>query len=268
MTKLRCLRWLASGWGVLALAACASQPTAMTNASASPTGGTWIVTDAFPAGAVTDMASAPRGQMVRLEAGMAGDVAGRACPWPVYRDSSMPLESVLGSSAGSLPGRSAVLEVDCAGQRFSTYAVMSDGSLLTRHGGWLLRLERGDKLAANPAPMLPDAPPMMLIPAAPEPDHHPMAVAEPPPSPPATPAMLVYLASYKTEAWAKKGWGILAAQSASLKASEPVTRSVDLKDKGKFVRLFAPAKDVAEGKRICAELGKAISDCGATGREK
>ena len=266
MAKHRCLHWLATGLGVLALAACASQPTAMTTAPAGPTGGTWIVTDAFPAGAVTDMASAPRGQLVRLEAGMAGDSSGRACPWPVYRDGSMPLESVLGSSSGSLPGRSPVLEVDCAGQRFSTYAVMADGSLLTRHGAWLLRLERGDKLAANPAPMLPDAPPMMLTPAtAPEPAH-PLAAAEP--SPPAAPTMLVYLASYKTEAWAKKGWGILAAQSASLKAAEPVTRSVDIKDKGTFIRLFAPAKTAAEGKRICAELGKAISDCGATGREK
>ena len=265
MTTHRALRWLATGWGALALSACASQPTAMPNTPASPMGGTWIVTDAFPAGGLTDMASAPRGQMVRLDAGMAGDVAGRACPWPSYRDSTMPLETALGGSAGSLPSNSAILDVDCAGQRFSTYAVMADGSLMTRHGAWLLRLERGDKLANNPAPMVPEAPPMMLLPT-PEPAAV-MAVAAPP-EPPAIPAMLVYLASYKTEAWAKKGWGILSAQSASLKAAQPVTRSVDIKDKGTFIRLFAPAKDAAEGKRICAELGKTLSDCGATGREK
>lgn len=266
MATHRSLRWLVSGWGVLALAACASQPATMSNAPASPMGGTWIVTDAFPAGALTDMASAPRGQMIRMDAGMAGDAAGRACPWPSYRDSAMPLESALGSSAGSLPGMTAIMEVDCAGQHFSTYAVMGDGSLMTRHGAWLLRLERGDKLANNPAPMAPDTPPMMLLPTA-EPAPA-VAAAAAPPEPPAAPAMLVYLASYKTEAWAKKGWGILSAQSASLKTAQPVTRSVDLKDKGKFIRLFAPAKDAAEGKRICAELGKTLSDCGATDREK
>ena len=79
--------------------------------------------------------------------------------------------------------------------------------------------------------------------------------------------MLVYLASYKTEAWAKKGWGILAAQSASLKGLEPVMRSVEIKGKGTFVRLFAAAKDEADGKRLCKELGHAISECGAAGRE-
>ena len=92
-------------------------------------------------------------------------------------------------------------------------------------------------------------------------------MAETPPHA-AAPVLLVYLASYKTEAWARKGWGILTAQSASLKAVEPVTRNVEIKGKGTFVRLFAPAKDAADGKRICQELGKAIAECGAAGRDK
>lgn len=260
------LRWLAAASGMLALAACASEPAGRQTASAGPPGGTWVVTDVFPAGPVTDSGSAPRGQMVRLDAGMAGDAAGRACPWPSYRDGVMPLGTVLGASsgnAGALATMVGILDVSCAGQRYSTYAVMPDGSLLSRHGPWLLRLEHGEKLATNPAPMMADAP-MMLM---------------PPPAMPAAPAakaaaaapvatLLVYLASYKTEAWARKGWGILAAQSASLKTMEPVTRSVELKGKGTFVRLFAPAKDAADGKRICSELGKAITECGIFGREK
>lgn len=250
--------------GVLALAACAAEPSMQ----AAP-GGTWIVTDAFPAGPVTDPGSAPRGQMVRLDAAMAGDAAGRACPWPRYGGATLPLGTVLGAAGTTdrLAAPVSVLEVECAGQPFSSYAAMADGSLLTRHGPWLLRLEPGRILAANPAPMVPDAPPIMLVPppAAPMP-----AAAAPSPSgtePTPPPAVLVYLASYRTEAWARKGWDILAARSAGLKAVEPVTRSVEVKGKGRFIRLFAPAKDAADGKRICAELGQAIAECGAAGRE-
>lgn len=253
---------------VVLLSACASEPQSM---GATPFGGTWIVTDAFPAGAVTDTASAPRGQMVRMDAGMAGDAAGRACPWPSYRDSKAVLSTVMGAGVPapqSLASEVGVLTVDCAGSPFATYAVLADGSMLTRFGPWLLRLEHGEKLAANPAPMVPEAP-MVLVPP-PMADAH---AAAPPPAMPepqmaAAPPTLVYLASYKTEAWAKKGWGILAAQSASLKTLQPVTHAVDLKNKGKFIRLFAPAKDMAGSKLICKELGKAISDCGASGREK
>ncbi len=259
------MRWLTAAAGVLALGACASDPA--TPSATSPRGGTWVVTDVFPAGPVTDPGSAPRGQMVRLDAGMAGDAAGRACPWPSYHDTAMPLGTVLGAagSNATLAATVGVLEVACAGQPFATYAVMPDGSLLGRHGPWLLRLEPGEKLAANPAPMVSDVP-MMLTPPAAEP-MPPPPMAETPPHA-AAPVLLVYLASYKTEAWARKGWGILTAQSASLKAVEPVTRNVEIKGKGTFVRLFAPAKDAADGKRICQELGKAIAECGAAGRDK
>ena len=261
------MRWLAAAAGTLALAGCAAEPT-MTAGPAGPRDGTWIVTDAFPAGPVADFGSAPRGQIVRLDAGMAGDAAGRACPWPSYRDTAMPLGVVLRAAGGNptLAGTVPVLEVECAGQPFATYAVMPDGSLLDRHGPWLLRLERGETLAANPAPMVSDAAPMMLAPPTVEPPPPPMAVVAPPAA--AEPAMLVYLASYRTEAWARKGWGILSARSASLKSLEPVTRSVEIAGKGRFVRLFAPAGDAAGARRICRELGKAIAECGAAGREK
>jgi len=255
--------------GAVLLAGCASQPEEV--GMASPPGGTWIITDAFPAGAVTDAASAPRGQLIRMDAAMAGDAAGRLCPWPSYRDTRAPLGTVVGGSGGRVAEDTPVLEIDCAGQPFARYAVMGDGSLLGRHGPWLLRLEHGEKLAANPAPMMPEPPMMSLPPAAPEPPASPpvakgeSAVES---SPAATVSRtLVYLASYRTETWAKKGWSILAGRSASLKTLQPVTRGVEIKGKGKFVRLFAAARDAAEGKRVCQELGKTIAECGTAGRD-
>ena len=255
--------------GALGLGACADQPDRAMVARPAP-GGTWIVTDAFPAGPVRDAASAPRGQRVRLESDMAGDVAGRACPWPTYRDVMAPLGSVTGSDSAAGMGETVrVLEVDCAGQPYSRYAAMADGTLLTRHGPWLLRLEAAERLAASPAPMEAEAP-RMAMPASSEPakpESAPPAVA--PPAPPAMAAKtLVYLASYKTEAWARKGWSILAADSATLKGLEPVMRRVEIKGKGTFVRLFAGAGDAAQAKMVCKELGKAIAECGAAGREK
>lgn len=225
--------------------------------------GTWIVTDAFPSGAVTDAASAPRGQTVPMDAGRAGDAAGRVCPSPRYGEERAPLSSVIGAAAADWPGMAdqvAVLNVECGGKPFARYAAMADGALMTRYGGWVLRLEHGEKLAANPAPMVA------------EPAAAPMAVAPPavtPPPPPAAeaPRKLVYLASYKTEDWARKGWGILAGHSAALKASEPVMKGVEIKGKGKFVRLFAGARDDGAAKAICKELGKAIAECGVAGRE-
>lgn len=246
------------------LGACASSEPPV---AATPTGGwakgTWIVTDAFASGAVVDPQSAPRGQMIRLDSDMAGDAAGRVCPWPSYAERRASLASITAAAAPDWPGLSdmvTVLDVSCAGQPFASYAALADGSMLSRYGGWLLRLEHGEKLAANPAPMSPE-PMMAPAPAA-------MAADPPPPAPTVeAPRRLVYLASYKTEAWAKKGWGILAAQSPSLRGLEPVTRSVDLKGKGKFVRLFAAAKDDESGKRLCKELGKTIKECGIKGRE-
>lgn len=252
----------------LLLSACATSPAPTSATPGVAYGGTWVVTDSFPAGTVTDPASAPRGQRVRMDAGMAGDAAGRSCPWPDYRESKANLAAVIGGdgATAALAAPVGMLEVDCAGTRFASYAIMADGSLLTRYGAWLLRLEHGERLAANPAPMTPPEPAAALPP--PQEPPPPVAQAAPPPAVPAAPPHLVYLASYKTEAWARKGWGILAGHSASLKPLAPVLRPVDLKDKGKFVRLFAPAASAAEGRRICAELGKAIGECGAPGRDK
>ncbi|WP_043743290.1 hypothetical protein [Paramagnetospirillum magneticum] len=242
------------------LGGCAASPQPMAGAWHN---GTWIVTDAFASGAVADSASAPRGQAVPMEPGRAGNAAGGVCLTPRYLDDRAPLSSVVGASAPDWPGMAdqvAVLVVECDGKPFARYAAMGDGALVTRYGAWVLRLEHGEKLAANPAPMMaePAAPPTVVA-AVP-------AVAPPAPAPEA-PRKLVYLASYKTEAWARKGWGILAERSASLKGSEPVMKSVDLKGKGKFVRLFAGAKDEGGAKLICKELGKTIAECGVTGRE-
>jgi hypothetical protein len=249
--------------GALAfLGGCAATPQPMDGAAHL---GTWIVTDAFASGAVADAASAPRGQTVPMEASRAGDAAGRVCPSPRYVQDMAPLGSVIGavSPQGSrLAEQVRVLTVECAGRPFAVYAMMGDGVLLTRYGGWVLRLEHGEKLAANPAPMMAEpAPPPMALAAMPAPMPAPAAAA------PVAAKTMVYLASYKTEAWAKKGWGILAERSATLKASEPVTKSVDIKGKGKFVRLFAGARDEAGGKMICKELGKTIAECGAAGRQ-
>lgn len=258
-------RWPLTGLTLL-LAACAADPASMGAGPSPSLDGYWVVTDAFPAGAVTDMASAPRGQRIRLDAGMASDPAGRVCPWPAYGEGRAMLGDILGAaSGGRLETEAKVLEVMCAGARFARYAVQADGSLLHRHGPWILRLENGEKLAADPAPMTPE-PPMMML-AAPAEPHAPTPPATTV-APPAAAPVLVYLASYRTEAWARKGWTILAAQSASLKGLEPVTRDVEIKGKGKFVRLFAPARDDGAGKAICQDLGKALGECGVSGREK
>ncbi|WP_068437349.1 hypothetical protein [Magnetospirillum sp. XM-1] len=265
MTRRLSLTLSALG-GLALLGGCAASPQPMDGSAWQF--GTWIVTDAFASGPVADVNSAPRGQSVPMEAARAGDAAGRVCASPRYGRDRAPLASVIGAAAPDWPGmgeKVAILQVECAGKPFASYAVMGDGALLTRYGPWVLRLEHGEKLAANPAPMMaePTAPPMdvaALAPAAPPP---PAAA----PAPAAGPRKLVYLASYKTEDWAKKGWGILAGHSAGLKAAEPVMKTVDLKDKGRFVRLFAAAKDDAAAKAICKELGKAVAECGVAGRE-
>ncbi len=263
------MRLMAGSWSTAALglllAACAqSAPEAVPTDAVSPPavastaapGGTWIVTDAFPAGAVIDAASTPRGQRLQMDADNAGDAAGRLCPAPFYRTATAPLGRMLVVGVDAVLDREVpVLEIDCVGRPFARYAALPDGSLLTRHGPWLLRLERGKALAANPAPMMPDSP----VPAA---NAASAVTHDTPPSP-----TLVYLASYRTEAGAAKGWSILAAASASLKALHPVTRGVDIHGKGRYVRLFAPAGDAAAAKRICSELGKAIAECGTAGRE-
>jgi hypothetical protein len=250
------------------LGGCAEAPPPM---AAMPYNGTWIVTDAFPSGAMAAGAMAPKGQTVPMEAARAGDVAGRVCLTPIYDTGKVPLATVTGAAAPDwmeLSKTVTLLSVMCGHQPFATYAQMGDGALLTRYGGWLLRLERGDRLAANPAPMM--AEPMghpMPVAALPVPAAAPAPAAAAPPAKAMAPHTLVYLASYKTEAWAKKGWGILALHSAALKSAEPVMKTVEIKRKGKFVRLFAGVPGAQEAKLVCKELGRAVSECGVSGRD-
>jgi hypothetical protein len=212
-------------------------------------GGRWVVTGAFPVGAVADMASAPRGQTIPLDEALAGEPGGGICRYPHYRTRTATLGSLLGGGEGVAFARSVTgLDVVCDGRILSTFVTMDDGSLHTRYGGWLLRLERAGTAAVAIPALLP--PTIALQGAGPVPSH------------------LVYLASYNTEAGAKKGWGVLVAGSPTLARLSPVTRSVTLPGKGHFVRLFAAAHDAAEAQHICTEVKKAVADCGAAGREK
>lgn len=118
-------------------------------------------------------------------------------------------------------------------------------------------------------------PPVVL--AEPEPmpapmmDHKTHMPTEPmmAPAPTAMPdkRTIVYLASYKTEAAAHKGWKILAKASPILAQQKPVTHSVDLGAKGKFIRLYGMATDEAERTAICKQVGKRVDECGARNRE-
>ena len=78
---------------------------------------------------------------------------------------------------------------------------------------------------------------------------------------------IVYLASYKTEATARRGWKVLAKASPVLSKQKPITRAVDLGAKGKFVRLYGMAADEAERAAICKQVGKRVDECGARNRE-
>lgn len=78
---------------------------------------------------------------------------------------------------------------------------------------------------------------------------------------------IVYLASYKTEAAAKRGWAVLAKASPILAKQKPITRSVELGRKGTFVRLYGMAADEAGRAAICKQVGKRVDECGARNRE-
>jgi len=93
------------------------------------------------------------------------------------------------------------------------------------------------------------------------------AAVTPAPKPAPDPRVQVYLASYKTEAHAKAGFKILAKVSPILAKQEPITRSVDLGKKGKWVRLYGMAADEAERGKLCKQLGKLVDECGARNRE-
>lgn len=92
----------------------------------------------------------------------------------------------------------------------------------------------------------------------------------PPPAAEATSAStgthLVYLASFRTPAGAKRAWAEMQRRAPAM-TGEPVLRPVDLGRKGHFIRVFAQADDADHVARICGELGAASMECGIKGRE-
>jgi hypothetical protein len=211
-------------------------------------GGRWMVFESWPAGAVSAGAKAPLWQEVTLDEGEASDAAGRVCPNPTYEVDEQPESAALGGSASDPRD---ILTISCNGSVFSRYVRQPDGTLLARQDAWLLHLRPTDMPRATPAEMA----------ASPAPGK---AVGEQKQA--ATHRYLVYLASYRTEARALLGWQELKGRSKTLASLSPVTKTVTLKGKGTFVRLFAAAPQPDMNRKICSELGR-DRDCGAQGRE-
>jgi hypothetical protein len=252
----------------VALAACAEQPAGGWHAAAavpaSPVpGGLWVVTDVFPSG--TDGAGAERlvGQPVRLDADTATTPGGATCAHPSYHPQVATEAEFLGTPARvaefpALVRTLAVVAVRCDGDEFGRYARWFDGSLMTRWDGAVLRLEPAPAVALQPPATAPMEP---MEPATPEPPPAAMPAAAPPPA--AASGKLLYLASYRGETTAKRGWAQLAKDSPTLAKLQPTTTTVTLPGKGRFVRLFARIHDAAEAKRVCAEVRRMLPECGS-----
>lgn len=254
----------------LALGACASDPD-MAAAPAAPKpasapGGQWVVADDYAAEPVGALKSPYLGQPVVLDAARAVDPAGRLCKSPQYWEGSAPAAEALGHptqpQAAHDPAPRRTVTVTCDNMAFATLVEQPDGTWLTRINAWVLKLDK------------PAAKPMALTEVAPLPEPAPMAAVEPAPAPEPVkakpkqdPRTLVYLASYKTEAQAQKGFKTLAKASAVLAKQQPVTHPVDLGKKGKWVRLYGMAADEAERATLCKQLGKLVDECGARNRE-
>ena len=82
-----------------------------------------------------------------------------------------------------------------------------------------------------------------------------------------TDARKIYLASYKTEMRALKGFEEIQKKTEALKEAKAVFKSVDIPKKGHFVRLFAEVEGPVLADQACNELIKAFPDCGSTQRE-
>jgi hypothetical protein len=233
---------------VLLLAACAGQappPPADAQATAQATapGGDWVVTDVW-GGSSRDPAGMERlvGQTVRLDANGAGDILGRVCDAPAWREGETTEAAFLGAmdrvhEFPALRRPLTVIEARCDGQPFGRYARWHDGSLMARLGHTVLRLvPAAAVIRATPAP----------------------TVAPPTPAPA---ERLVYLASYRNAKEVEKGWRELTAHSPTLAGLSQVTRTITLPRKGTWLRLFAAAHDDAEARKLCGELGKEVPDC-------
>lgn len=256
---------------VLTLGACAAQPQGEAPAAAAPPqpaapqpraaqppGGQWLVSEDFAAEPVGTLKSPFAGRTVELNADRAVDAAGRLCKAPRYAESMTPALLALGRPAQPQAARDALprrtVTVTCDGADFAVLVAQPDGSWLTRQDGWVLKLERETPIQAQAEPQHAAAPP-------------------PPPAPPAKaaprqdPRTLVYLASYPDEARARAGFKVLAKVSPILAKQQPVTQTVNLGKKGKWVRLYGMAASEGERKTICSQLGKQVDECGARNRE-
>jgi len=235
------------------------QPSEPVPASKAP-GGEWTIIEVFGTGSSGAGGTGQVGQRLHLDVEEATDALGRACLSPTYVATQATEAEFLGAPVrverSEAPARTmTVIDINCGGDAFARFATWRDGSLLTRAGGAILRLER-----VEPSPSPP--PPAISVAALPE-----MAKQAAPPSPPPpTGQKLVYLASFNGTATADRGWRRLAARSALLASMVPVTKTVDLPGRGRFVRLFAKVGDAAQAGRLCAELKRQLPDCGITWR--
>ncbi|MBI2236609.1 MAG: hypothetical protein HYU60_06635 [Magnetospirillum sp.] len=262
----------------LALAACASTeppPPAPPPAVVKAPGGLWVVTDIFESGraAGNRPLEALIGQRVRLDAAEAGDILGRTCPKPAYRQIEVSEAAFLGALARvreypRLRRPLAVTEVVCGGEPFGAYAQWHDGSLLARSGPLVVRLDRAD-VAVVPAKAAAAAPlPPIGQGQAPKAGDNKKAPAAAKPTARPEPASteLVFLASYRNEKHAQRGWLLLKAKSPTLAGLTSKTKPVDLGEKGKFVRLFAVARGKDQARTLCGDIKAQVPDCGAAGR--
>jgi hypothetical protein len=259
---------------LLALAACAAEPadqgmapvssrpvSSPTAAASSGPWGKWVVTDVFAAGPGDTGAGRLVGQEVALDPAASTEVGGRTCTRPIFRNSVTSEADFLGSPARAMEfpalGRTVlVTEITCGGTPFARYGHWRDGSMMTRVGPAVLRLERAAAIKLRPV-----AAPVSVEPVAPPPPVTPV-----PHQHHANPAPMgerqVYLASYLGDKAARKGWSILTAKSPTLAALQPETVAIDLGAKGKFLRLFAKGADDAQASAVCAELKVVLPGCG------
>lgn len=250
----------------LALAACASEPETMTSSAppppplkaASAPGGRWKVVDDYAATSVGVVQSPYRDRAVSLDADWAVDPQGRLCKTPAYTQREAPAATVLGATpqpqAATDPAPRPILSVTCDGKPFADFVGLPDGTWLTRADPWILKL----------AKITEDAPPQPLAPMA---MTAPPPAAAPAPEVKTDPRILVYLASYRTEKIAHGGFARLAKTSPLIAKHQPVTQSVDLGRKGRWVRLYVIADDETERGQICKQIARSVDECGARNRE-
>lgn len=251
------------------IGACANGP--MEPASLGDAEGVWVVTDSF--GQIAPGQAAPAGQRLRLTAVEAQDLSGRICQDPLYRRGELSEATFLGLVDGAPPalGRAVpVLEVSCAGEPFGRYAYWKEGSLLAAEGKRIYRLAKWDGSTALPQPRVAEtaAAPVPHQPSAePSPTPPESSAKAPPPAHQARPSrdggQRIYLASYRDEAGADRGWKQLVGRSPLLKDLEPAFRTVTLPGKGNFVRLYAEGAGSEQKREICGALARLLPDCGA-----